>query len=121
MKGQKIGKRVVVNLTKHFKYFSYCWYEGLVIDKNKVMLKKPLSCEITSKDIKPLPVVLPNYPWSKGDKVLVHQCIDSYWSWWEAHIIEKANDRQWKIKWVGKYNHPDVMNINKELIAPFIS
>jgi len=115
-----VGKRVSVNVHGRFKYFDHCHMQGRVIKKNKVLLQEPLALVIDVKpeDLLPVPSALPNNKWTIGQKALVQQCIDSYWTWWEATIVKRANKREWTVKWAGEYQeYTDEANVAKELIA----
>jgi hypothetical protein len=116
-----VGKRVFVNLHGRFRDFAHCHMEGKVIEKNKVHLQRPLNCVITVQDheMQRLPVATPEREWKVGQQVLVMQCIDSYWTWWEASIVKRANADEWTVRWAGEYEeYEDEVNVSKELIAP---
>ena len=119
-----VGKRVSVNLRRRFKYFHHCHIDGVVINKQKIHVQKPLDrvIKVTPKEFLPLPVVEHDRNWDIGKIVLVKQCIDSYWTWWEAKIIGRVNDRAWKIKWIGQYDgYDDVVEVPADYISDLIS
>lgn len=105
--------KVCVNLKTRFKYFHYCHFEGKMIDQNKVLLDEPLNCiiKVKDEDVHNVPIPIPNKNWKIGQKVLINQCYDGYWSWWEATIIGRFNSSEWIIK------YDNIVNVEKFLIA----